>query len=67
MKLLFGIELINNRHRKYAIIDVWRRIRGIYIKSGNEAAYSAYRAITGASVQDSWKAVKPWIKVWEGK
>lgn len=49
------------------IIHIKRRIEQIYIKGGNEAAYAAYRTITGVTVQESWKVVKKWIKEWEGK
>jgi hypothetical protein len=31
-----------------------------------EAAYWAYRDLTGASIQESHKAVRPWLKKWEG-
>lgn len=64
---VFGLEIVNNRNGKYAIVDIEKRIRDIYIKGDNEAAYAAYRAITGADVQESWRTVKPWIKKWEGK
>lgn len=66
MKVL-GFEIISNRKGKYIIVDIEKRIREVYIKGDNEAAYAAYRAITRASVQESWKVVKPWIKKWEGK
>lgn len=64
MKLL-GLELINNRTGKFAVVDIKKRVREVYIKGDNEAAYAAYRAITGATVQESWKIVKPWVKEWE--
>jgi hypothetical protein len=64
---IFGLEIVNNRNGKYAIVDIEKRIRDVYIKGDNEAAYAAYRAITGASVRESWHTVKPWIKKWEGK
>ena len=49
------------------LINVKRRVYEVYIIGGSEAAYATYRAITGATVQESWKIVKKWIKVWEGK
>ncbi len=52
---IFGFEIIN----------IKRHIHKAYTNGGNEAAYAAYRAITGATVQQSWRKVKPWIKVWE--
>lgn len=66
MKLL-GFEIINNRKGKYAVVDIEKRVREVYIKGDNEAAYAAYRAITGAGIQESWRVVKPWIKKWEGQ
>jgi len=51
----------------YAIINVKHRIHEVYSKDGTEAAYSAYRAIMGAGVKESWRVVKPWIKKWGGK
>lgn len=72
MKLPFGRELINNGTGKYAVVDIKQRICDVWSDSwsggcSNEAAYLAYRNITGASVQESWRAVKPWVKEWEGK
>ena len=64
------IRLFNflfNRRGKYAIVDIKERVKEVYIKGDNEAAYAAYRAITGATVQESWKVVKPWVREWEGK
>lgn len=57
-------NLLFNRHSKYAIVDIRKRIMEVYIKGDNEAAYATYRAITGATVQESWKVVKPWIRGW---
>jgi hypothetical protein len=51
----------------YRLINVKKRVHEAYIAGGNEAAYAAYRAITGATVKESWRVVKPWIKKWEGK
>ena len=39
----------------------------VYIKGNNEAAYAAYRTITGADVKESWRVVKPWLREWGGK
>ena len=64
---LFNLVILNNKGGKYAIIDIQKRIRDVYIKGNSEAAYAAYRIITGASVQESWGVVKPWIREWEGK
>ena len=61
---LFGFILINNRRGKYAVVDIKRRVREVYIKSDNESCYATYRAITGATVQESWKYCKPLIKLW---
>jgi hypothetical protein len=45
------------------ILNVKSHVRKAY-QNGNEAAYAAYRAVTGVSVQESWKVVKPWIREW---
>jgi hypothetical protein len=63
------IRLFNflfNRRGRYAVVDIKWRVREVYI-NGNEVAYAAYRAITGATVQESHKAVRPWLNEWEGK
>jgi len=60
-------NLLFNRHDKYAIVDINKRLREVYIKGNNEAVYLAYRNITGATVQESWQVVKPWVREWEGK
>ena len=62
-----NLVILNNKGGKYAIIDIKKRIREIYIKGNSESAYAAYRIITGATVFESWRVVKPWIKEWEGK
>ncbi len=52
------------------IVPLKKRIKEVYEAAKvdkNEAAYAAYRAITGASVQESWQYCKPLIKEWEGK
>lgn len=59
---LFNLVILNNKGKRYAIIDIQKRIREIYIKGNSESAYAAYRIITGASIQESWRVVKPWIK-----
>ena len=59
---LFGFILLNNRQQKYAVVDIEKRLREVYIKGGNEAAYAAYRAITGATVKESWRVCKKWIR-----
>jgi hypothetical protein len=64
---LFGFEIIDNRRGRYTIVDIEKRVREVYANGDNEAAYATYRAITGASVQESWRVVKPWIKEWEAK
>ena len=61
------LVILNNKGIKYAIIDIQKRIRDVYIKGNNEAAYAAYRTITGAEVKASWRIVTPWIREWEGK
>lgn len=53
--------------RKYAVVDVKKRVHEAYISGGNEAAYEVYRHIMGVGVQESWRVVKPWIKGWRGK
>ena len=60
MKLPFGLVLIN-------IVDIEKRIRDIYIKGDKEAAYAAYRVLTGASIMESWEVVMKWVKIWQGK
>ena len=47
-----------------AIIRIKKRVHQEYIKGGNEAAYATYRAITGATIQEGWKKVKPWVREW---
>lgn len=64
---IFGYELLIAKQGRCIIVDIKKRIRDIYIKGGNEAAYAAYRTITGCDVQESWRVVKPWIREWEGK
>jgi len=64
---LFNLVILNNKGNRYAIIDIQKRIREVYIKGNTESAYAMYRAITGAEVKESWRTVKPWIKEWEGK
>lgn len=49
------------------LINVKRRVYEAYISGGNEAAYATYRAITRATVKESWRVVKKWIKDWRGK
>ena len=68
------IRLFNflfNRHGKYAVIDIRERVHDAHINSDwthrREACYAAYRAITGATVQESWRVVKPWLNGWERK
>ena len=71
-------NFLSNRHGKYAVVDIKKRVREAYgdmldtegaysHKPDNEAAYATYRAITGATVQESWKYCKPLIREWEGK
>ena len=64
---LFGFTILNNRRGKYAIVDIEKRLREVYIKGDNEAVYLAYRNITGATIQESWAYCKPLIRRWEGK
>jgi len=65
--LIKVFNLLFNRRGRYAIVDIKKRIREVYIKGDNESAYAAYRAITGETVQDSHKVVRPWLNEWEGK
>ena len=51
----------------WKVINVKKRVRDAYKAGGNEAAYATYRAITGATVKESWRVVKKWIKDWEEK
>ena len=64
---LFNLLILNNKGGKYAVVDIKKRIREVYIKGDNESAYAAYRAITGADIKESWRVVKPWIREWGGK
>ena len=64
---LGNLVILNNRGNRYVIIDIEKHVREAYIKGDTEAAYAAYRAITGADVKESWRIVKPLIKEWEGK
>jgi len=66
MKILC-FEIINNRKGDFAIVNIGKRVREVWIKGGNEDCYAAYRVLTGAGIQESWKIVKKWIKVWEKK
>ena len=68
------IKLFNflfNRHGKYAVVDIKERIHSAHLGSDwthrREACYAAYRAIMGVDAKESWKAVKPWLREWEGK
>ena len=47
-----------------AILNIKNHVYKAYQNNNksNEAAYAAYRAVTGASVQESWRVVKPWIR-----
>jgi hypothetical protein len=54
------------------IVPLKKRVKEAYgSKQDKEACYAAYRAITGAGIHESHRAVKPWIrewdKEWEGK
>ena len=49
------------------ITNIKDHVRKEYEQGNASNAYTAYRALTGASITDSWKIVKPWIKKWEGK
>jgi hypothetical protein len=50
------------------IVNIKKRVHEAYgSKLDKEAAYATYRAITGAGIQESHRAVKPWIAEWEGK
>ena len=60
-------NLLFNRRGEYAIVDINARLAYVYVKGDNEAVYAAYRAITGATVQESWRYCKPLIRKWEGK
>jgi len=66
MKFL-GFILINNRRGKYAIVDINARLREVYLTGDNEAVYATYRAIKGATNQESWQYCKPLIKEWESE
>jgi hypothetical protein len=47
-------------------LNVEKRVKEAYgSKLDKEAAYAAYRYITGAGVQESHRAVKPWVKEWD--
>ena len=50
--------------RKYAVVDVQKRVHEAYTNGGNEAAYATYRAIMGVDAKESWRVVKPWIREW---
>jgi len=65
--ILGNLVILNNKNDRYAIIDIQNRIREVYIKGNSEAAYAAYRIITGATIFESWRVVKPWLRLWEGK
>ena len=60
-------EIVDVISGRYVVIDIKQRIMEVYIKGDNESAYAAYRAITGATVQESHKAVRPWLNEWEGE
>ena len=34
---LFGFILLDNRRQKYAVVDIEKRLREVYIKGDNEA------------------------------
>ena len=60
MKFL-GFILINNRRGKYAVVDIQKRIREVYLTGGIEAAYLAYRTLTGVGKHDSHMAVRKMV------
>lgn len=49
------------------ITNIKDHVRKEYEQGNASNAYTAYRALTGASITDSWKIVKPWIREWEGE
>lgn len=57
---LFNLVILNIKKH------VYRAYQNSDKKHNNEAAYAAYRAVTGASIQESWGIVKPWIREWGG-
>ena len=60
-------EIVDVISGRYVVVDIKQRIREVYIKGDNESAYATYRAITGATVQESHKAVRPWLNEWGKK
>ncbi len=50
----------------FELVNVNKRIKEAYNAGGKEAAYAAYRAITGADVRESWRYCKPLIREWKG-
>jgi len=60
MKFL-GIILVNNRHGKYAVVDIKERVMESYLSGGIEAAYLAYRTLTGVGRHDSHIVVRKMI------
>ena len=58
---IFNLVILNIKNH------VYKAYQNSDKKHNNEAAYATYRAVTGASVAESWRVVKPWIKKWEGK
>lgn len=59
-------EIIDNSKGEYAVVNIQKRVRDIWIKGDNEAAYAAYRVLTGADNKTARAVVKPLIKNWEG-
>lgn len=45
--------ILNNKGNRYAIVNIKKRIREVYIKGNSKYAYATYRIITGVSVQGS--------------
>jgi hypothetical protein len=71
MKLPFGLVLINNCKGEKVVIDIKQRVKEVYLDGAHndaarrEAAYAAYRAITGVKPMVSLAVVRPWIRDWE--
>ena len=60
-----NLVILNNKGNKYAIIDIQKRIRDVYIKAITKP-HTQLRTITGADVKNRGR-FEPWVREWGGK
>lgn len=52
---------------RFKFVDVIRLCRNVWIKGDNADVYYTYRLMSGCTIQESWRVMKPFIKLWSGK